>query len=169
MYHLEIRQFPHNVCRFNLTDAEIRAVLEPWTREQAVEFGERKWSPHTARLTILEGPPVAMDQLTMGRGWRAAQRQGEDVTERLLAAAKQVADAASGASAQAPPDPSLGADPPALGVESELRSVASLLGPSPTRLLQAWRVAAARAPGLTPSESLALAEHAVKAPDANPS
>ncbi len=56
MYHVELRQFPHNMCRFNLTDAELRAIVEPWAREQVVDFGERKWSPQTATLTILEGP-----------------------------------------------------------------------------------------------------------------
>ena len=100
MYHIELRQFPHNVCQFNLTGEELRAIVEPWAREQVVEVGERKWSPHQARLTILEGPRLGMEELTMGRGWRAAQRQSQDVTAGLLAAATQALAASSaGASA----------------------------------------------------------------------
>jgi hypothetical protein len=150
MYHVEMRQFPHNFCRFNLTDAELRPVVEPWVREKFVEFGERKWSPHEARLTILEGPELSLRDLTMGRGWRAAQRASEDVTERVLAGAA----AAMQTEAAQPPagNPPL-SDPLAVGVQ-----IASLLGSDPARLLDAWRQAAASSPALAPSETLALAE-----------
>jgi hypothetical protein len=173
MYHVELHQFPHNMSRFNLTDAELGAIVQPWVREQVVDFGERKWSPHQARLTILEGPRMPLEQLTMGRGWRAAQRQGEDVTERVLAAAREALAAVAAAppgphvsslpSAQmvAPPQqPAQGAplaDPLALGVQ-----LASLLGEDPGRLLAAWKEVAARSSGLAPSESLALAERQVR-------
>ncbi len=174
MYHIELRQFPHNVCRFNLTDEELRAIVEPWAREQLVDFGERKWSPHQARLTILEGPEIPLQQLTMGRGWRAAQRQSQDVTERVLAAARAAGKAAAGGGAgvgTAVHDGSTGggplSDPLAHGVLDDPRSVAALLGPDPVALLDAWRAAAASSPGLTPSESLALAEHAVRAAGAS--
>jgi hypothetical protein len=145
MYHLELRQFPHNTCRFNLTEQELRAVLEPWVREKFVEVGERKWSPHQAKLTILEGPRLEVQQLSMGRGWRAAQRQSEDVTERLLAQAKQADDATAG----------VGDAAPAGGFAEQLLP---LLGADPVALLQAWRLIAERRPELSPSESLALAE-----------
>ena len=46
-----------------------------------------------------------------------------------------------------------GSDELALGVE-----LAALLGPDALRLLAAWRDVAVRASGLSPSESLALAE-----------
>jgi hypothetical protein len=145
MYHIELRQFPHNTCRFNLTEQELRAVLEPWVREKFVEVGERKWSPHQAKLTILEGPQLEVQQLSMGRGWRAAQRQSEDVTERLLAQAKQADDATAG----------VGDAAPAGGFAEQLLP---LLGADPAALLQAWRLIAERRPELSPSESLALAE-----------
>jgi hypothetical protein len=147
MYHLELRQFPHNTCRFNLTEQELRAVLEPWAREKFVEVGERKWSPHQAKLTILEGPRLEVAQLSMGRGWRAAQRQSEDVTERLLAQAKQADDAAGAGGASAPGSPAPLAE-----------QLLPLLGADPAALLQAWRLAAERRPELSPSESLELAE-----------
>jgi hypothetical protein len=159
MYHVEMRQFPHNFCRFNLTDAELRPVLEPWVREKAVEFGERKWSPHEARLTILEGPELALRDLSMGRGWRAAQRASEDVTERLLAAAAQTMQAAAGQPVGGTTP--LG-DPLAVGVQ-----IASLLGSDPARLLDAWRHAAASSPGVTPSQALARAEESLAPPAGN--
>jgi hypothetical protein len=147
MYHLELRQFPHNTCRFNLTEQELRAVLEPWVREKFVEVGERKWSPHQAKLTILEGPRLEVQQLSMGRGWRAAQRQSEDVTERLLAQAKQADDAAGAGGVSAPGSPAPFAE-----------QLSHLLGADPAALLQAWRLVAERRPELSPSESLAVAE-----------
>jgi hypothetical protein len=157
---VELRQFPHNLCRFNLTERDIRALAGPWAREEWIELGERKWSPHQARLTILEGPELPVGQLSMGRGWRAAERQGQNVTERLLAEARQSAPATGsggeqGGAQQEPPAAEAGAlaDPLALGVQ-----LASLLGQDPGRLLEVWRAVAAQRPGLPPSESLALAE-----------
>jgi hypothetical protein len=97
MYHVELRHFPHSAWRFNLSDQDVRAVVEPWIREQAVDFGERKWSPHLARLTILEGPKLEVQQLSMGRGWRTAQKLSQDVTERVLDAARQVSQQAASA------------------------------------------------------------------------
>jgi hypothetical protein len=184
MYHVELRQFPHNMCRFNLTDGELRAIVDPWARERVVEFGERKWSSQTARITILEGPQMPLEQLTMGRGWRAAQRQSQDVTDAVIAAAREALAAAqrvpvpdgspsstqagspvqaealaeSGAPAQAgtPAQARALADPLALGVQ-----LASLLGDDPGGLLSAWKEVAARSSGLSPSETLALAERQI--------
>jgi hypothetical protein len=191
MYHVELRHFPHSAWRFNLSDQDLRAVVEPWIREQAVDFGERKWSPHLARLTILEGPKLEVQQISMGRGWRTAQRQSEDVTERVLTSARealqQVAGGVGVVSARVPAprvspategageatgggaptsaiiDPTVAggtgpmSDPVALGVQ-----LAALLGTDPMGLLEAWRQAAAASPGLPPSDSLALAERALR-------
>jgi hypothetical protein len=165
MYHVELRQFPHNMSRFNLTDGELGAIVEPWARQQLVEFGERKWNPQQAKITILEGPHMPLEQLTMGRGWRAAQRNSEDVTDAVLAAAREAVAAAtapapglaSSASSQPAAAAAALADPLALGVE-----LASLLGEDPGRLLAVWREVAARSTGLSPSESLALAERDIR-------
>jgi len=166
VYHLELRHFPHNTRAFNLSDEELRPVVEPWAREQVVEFGERKWSPHQARLTILEGPPLPVEELSMGRGWSVALRESEDVTERVLAAVTAgfngPGDASSdsaGASAGTSPDASVAA----LATDDPLGTdLAALLGPDAAWLLVAWRAAAAGSPGLAPSESLALAEQALR-------
>jgi len=80
MYHLQVRQFPNHATRFNLSEQEVRAVLEPWARGKIVEVGERKWAPERATLTVLEGPELGLAQMAMGRGWRAAERSSEDVT-----------------------------------------------------------------------------------------
>ena len=170
MYHLQIRQFPNHATRFNLTEGEVRAVLEPWTRRRIVEVGERKWAPERATLTVLEGPKLELQEMAMGRGWRVAQRSSEDVTERMLAATAQALSNAEGASVpnadSAPPVPSgvpetgpTVADPLALAVQ-----LGSLLGNDPERLLGAWRDVSARSSGLTPSEALALAERQLAGP-----
>lgn len=187
MYHVELRQFPHNMSRFNISHRDLQAIVEPWARGQPVELGERWWSPHTARITILEGPEIPLGRLTMGRGWRIAEREGTDVTERVVAAARQAlfavgderaahvappaeaaapaaAPTASAEAAPAPPPPApadTGAaalgDPFALGMQ-----MAALLGPDAIRLLHAWRAAAAESPGLPPSDTLARAEAAIR-------
>jgi hypothetical protein len=138
VFHVELRQFPHNACSFNLTDAELAQIVEPWSREEWIELGERKWNPNQARLTVLEGPHLPVEELAMGRGWRNAQHQSEDVTERVIARAR-------------------GAD--------ESADLQPLLGPDPSALLQAWRLAAQRRPELPPSESLALAESTLRSLD----
>jgi hypothetical protein len=165
MYHVELRQFPHNHCSFNLTGQELGALALAWARGEIVEVGERKWSPHQARLTIVEAPPLAAEELSMGRGWRSAQRQGEDVTERVLAeaarmaqAAQQQAEAQAGGGAQDAAAP----DPLAMGVQ-----LAALLGDDPAALLAAWRAVVAASPGLSPSESLALAERQIASSPGN--
>ena len=100
MYHVELRQFPHNRADFNLSRR--RAARRSSSRGAArtdVEFGERKWSPQQAKLTILEGPAAALAELSMGRGWRAAQR-----AERGRHRARSLAPRrTAGAAAQPPP------------------------------------------------------------------
>ncbi len=89
MFHLELRDFPHNMCRFNLSDEELRPIVEIWSRGQVLEYGEQRWNPQNATLKVLEGPKLPLGQLTMGRGWTIAERQGTDVTDRLIAAARE--------------------------------------------------------------------------------
>jgi hypothetical protein len=196
MYHLELRQFPHNFNHFNLGEREMRAVVDPWVRNEPIELGERKWSSHQAKLKILEGPRLPLEELSLGRGWRTAERQSQDVTERIFAEARQAIAAPSSAPAAAPspsatppaPSPTSApsatpvpaspaptsavqpsgqssplSDPLALGVQ-----LASLLGQDPAGLLSAWRQVAARSTGLSPSESLALAEREIRVAGEDP-
>ena len=84
---MELRHFPRNLCHFNMGAAELRsAILEPWAADRMFDLGDLRWDPRQARLTVLEGPRIPPDQLTMGRGWSTAKRQGTDVTEQLLVA-----------------------------------------------------------------------------------
>ncbi len=88
VYHVELRHFPRNLCHFNMGGAELQsAILEPWAADRMFDLGDLRWDPRQARLTILEGPRIPPDQLTMGRGWSTAKRQGTDVTAQVLAAA----------------------------------------------------------------------------------
>jgi hypothetical protein len=153
MFHVELRQFPHNACAFNLTEAELAQIVEPWSRDEWIEVGERKWSPHQARLTVLEGPHLEIEDLAMGRGWRNAQHRSTDVTEQVIARALASAPAAP-ASVETVAQPA--------GGEAELQT---LLGADPAALLAAWRLAAQRRPELSPSESLALAESTLNSLD----
>jgi hypothetical protein len=174
VYHLELRQFPKRLQRFNFSGTGIGAVLLPWVQERVIELDEQKFSPHHATITVIEGPEIPIEQISMARGWRTVEREGKDVTQRVLAEAREAlasgaagegGDAVAGGGVSGAPSaaagrPAAGAgasgaapDPLALGVE-----IASLLGEQPSRLLAAWRAVAARSSGLSPSESLALAE-----------
>ncbi len=165
MYHIELRESFHNLCHFNLDRGALGAIVTAWTTEPWVEIEGRKWNPDRAKLRIIEGPELPLDQLTMGRGWRAAERQGTDVSDRILAAAKEATRAAGqgtpehGAAQtgvqQAVPDASLEAD--SLGLE-----LLSLLADGPAPLYYAWRLAAKRFPERTPGEALMLAERSVE-------
>jgi hypothetical protein len=87
VFHVEVRQFPHQTRSFNLTREELEArILAPWVSGEAVELNDRRWEPARARLTVYEGPQLSADQLGLGRGWANVTREGEDVTARLLAA-----------------------------------------------------------------------------------
>ncbi|HEX4114590.1 MAG TPA: hypothetical protein VHY18_01800 [Solirubrobacteraceae bacterium] len=165
MYHVELRQFPHNFCRFNLTEAELlEAVLDGWARGEWIEFGERKWNPQQAKLIVLEGPHIPLDQLSMGRGWRIAEREGKDVTEQLLEATRSVSVSTAGSAMTSGParshaTPASGLDPTLTSLAAELLE---MLGKDPMPLMQAWQLALEGHPDRTPSECLALAEGLVR-------
>jgi hypothetical protein len=165
MYHVELRQFPHNFCHFNLSETELRdAVIDAWVRGEWIEFGERKWNPQQAKLTVFEGPRIPLERLSMGRGWHIAEREGRDVTEQLLAAARSTSVSGAGSAATGEPALSqarttLGHDPVSSSLATELLD---LLGEDPIPLMRAWQLALEGHPGRTPSECLALAEDLVR-------
>jgi hypothetical protein len=156
VYHVELRQFPHNMCKFNLSERELfDTIVGGWAQGQWIEMGERKWNPHQAKLRVLEGPHLPLEELAMGRGWRNAQHQSEDVTERVLAQARQ--------STQTPVAPRA---TPIAPTRAPVEQLQPLLGSDPAALLQAWRLSAERRPELAPSEALALAEATLRSLDA---
>jgi hypothetical protein len=159
-YHVELRHFPRNVCRFNLNAQELRAaVLEPWLADRLFELGELRWDPRHARLTVLEGPRLEPAQLTMGRGWRTAERLSQDVTERLLAATR--VESGLGEGEGRVPAAAGGTDGGDLAADSLGLELLAQIGPDQAPLRRAWELAATRDPKATASEALALAERAV--------
>lgn len=161
MFHVELRQFPHNFCRFNMSEQELRtAVLEAWARKEWLELGERRWDPNQASLTVLEGPRLSMQDLSMGRGWRNAQRGGSDVTERMLASAR-VLPAGPGDGTRTDAGQTVVARPD-VDIGSLAAELVVLLGEEPLALMRAWQLALERHPDRSPSECLALAEELVR-------
>jgi hypothetical protein len=163
VFHVELRQFPHNFCRFNMSEQELRtAVLDAWARKEWLEFGERRWDPNQASLTVLEGPRLSMQELSMGRGWRNAQRAGSDVTERLLEAAR----AAQAPAGVGTPEPVVEHSKAGRSADADVRWLAAelvaLLGEQSAPLMRAWQLALEAHPDRSPSECLALAEEFVR-------
>src|SRR5271165_1168774 len=87
-YHIELRDFPRSYTRFNLTGQEIGVVAMTWVQDQVLTTDDEKWKPADTTLVIVEGPEIPIGQLTMGRGWTIALREGEEVTERILTEAR---------------------------------------------------------------------------------
>jgi hypothetical protein len=186
VYHLELRHFPRNLCRFNLTEEELRAtVLEPWVADRPFELGELRWDPRQARITVLEGPKLSPELLSMGRGWRTAQRQGRNVTEELLATVGETPAQGEGKAKGPPRSPAGGAErgrstleagglpaptgvrEPVAGGETGLMAdslgleLLAQMGGEQTPLCRAWELAATRDPSAPASRALAIAELAV--------
>lgn len=175
MFHLELRKFPHTVSRFNQSEQQVQGLAARWVSEEWVDVGERKWNVNEAKLTVLEGPELSLQDMAMNRGWRNAMRRSEDVTERVLAAARAAgAPAAAGvpAAAGAPGVPATGVAQALGGLSAtgDLTLLADSLGlevlgtldAGPAPLARVWRLAHERLDGRSPSESLALAELAVR-------
>ncbi len=163
MFHVELRQFPHNFCRFNLSETELRgAVLDAWARGEWVEFGERKWNPQQAKLTVFEGPQIPLERLSMGRGWHIAEREGKNVTEQLLSSARSASVSGAGSTVVGESDQAavaIARDPASTSLATELLG---MLGEDPLPLMRAWQLALEGHPDRTPSECLALAEAFVR-------
>lgn len=93
MFHVELRQFPHLARAFNLSPEELHArVVAPWVSDKPIELEDQRWDPSRAKLTIYQGRELAAEDLGMGRGWGTVTREGEDVTDQLLAAARSQQD-----------------------------------------------------------------------------
>ncbi|MGA9875447.1 MAG: hypothetical protein WBQ21_06535 [Solirubrobacteraceae bacterium] len=184
MYHVELRQFPHNFCRFNLSERELHdTILDAWLRGEWIELGERRWNPQQAKLTVLEGPELPVQELSMGRGWRNAKREGQDVSERLLSGTaagtstvnvwRRMVGPGGGGSTEQPaptqsptvPDATVGT-----GTGSDARlagdslglEVLAKLGSEPQPLTIVWQLARERYPENSASDCLKLAELAIR-------
>jgi hypothetical protein len=148
VFHVELRQFPHLARSFNLSEAELNAkVLVPWSKGQPVKMGEREWEPARAKLTILEGPELRVDEIGMGRGWGTAMRHGQEVTERVIVAAR------------APAKPSGNVDA-SNAVAAFKDVVRAQCASAPLAIHQVLWLANSRHPEWRVSERVALAERA---------
>lgn len=151
MYHVELREFPHNTHAFNLDTARLQAtVLAPWTAEKVFELGGRQWIPQRTSITILEGPELPLHRLGLGRGWANALRGGKDVTDELLQAAKL------GSAGIAIARPSAGRAP---DIERDILARCAI---GPLSLPAVWDRAEPVAPTATAGERLVLAEAALR-------
>ena len=87
-FHVELSSGIRHARSFNLSREQLMAeVIAPWLEDLPVELGEREWAPAESKLKILEGPRLDGPDLAFGQGWSNAERAGEEVTERELAAA----------------------------------------------------------------------------------
>ena len=101
----------------------------------------------------------------MGRGWRNAQRRGEDVTDRVLAATK-TSQVHNGGASSSQPRPSTGPSGPSSGLPLEADSLGlellTLIAEAPASLSAVWQLARSSFPERLPSECLAMAEQAIR-------
>lgn len=94
MFHIELRKFPHVARSLNLSSTELHErIVGPWIRDETIELDDRRWLPSQAKLMIYEGPELLADQIGIGRGWANVTRAGEEVTDRVLAVAREAANA----------------------------------------------------------------------------
>jgi hypothetical protein len=92
VYHVELRRFPHVARGFNLSAADLDSrIVSPFVRKEPIEFEDRRWDADKTRVTIYEGPAVAAEDRGLGRGWSLVTRDGEDVSAKLLEAARVLA------------------------------------------------------------------------------
>ncbi|HSS41692.1 MAG TPA: hypothetical protein VLK37_03980 [Solirubrobacterales bacterium] len=88
-FHIEVSSGLQHARSFNLSDEELqRTVLEPWLSGRPVLLGDRKWDPEESELRILEGSELSNPELSFGQGWANAERGSEDVTRRIVEAAR---------------------------------------------------------------------------------
>jgi hypothetical protein len=141
VFHVELRQFPHQARAFNLSRGELDArILEPWVSGAPIELQDRRWTSEKAKLTIVEGAELRAEEMGLGRGWNNATKSGQDVTARLLEELRH--------SRQAPVN------------EIKEAIVAACRG-SAIALGEVVAVAGARDPERRPSELLGAAEQGV--------
>jgi hypothetical protein len=91
-FHIEVATGRRHARSFNLTEEELgRTVLDPWLSDRPILLGDRKWTRNDedARLLILEGPELSIQDLAFSQGWANAGRSATDVTARLLEAATE--------------------------------------------------------------------------------
>jgi hypothetical protein len=99
-FHIEVSSGLQRARSFNLSTEELqRTVVEPWLSGRPVLLGDRKWDPEESELRILEGSELSNPELSFGQGWANAERGSEDVTGRIVDAARDQRGKAAGPAA----------------------------------------------------------------------
>jgi hypothetical protein len=89
VFHVELRQFPHQTRAFNLTREQLdEQIVRPWAAGEAIELNEYRWLPDRATLTVYEAPMLGVAEMGLGRGWQNVTRSGRDVTQKVLIEAR---------------------------------------------------------------------------------
>lgn len=146
MYHVELREFPHNAHAFNLDASRLEAtIVGPFVRGEVFNFGDYEWVPQRTALTILEGPELPLHQLGLGRGWARAQHSAKDVTDAILVSARE----------RRPPD---SAPMRSRGIERQILEHCAV---TPVHLNQIWLLAETAEPEASAGELLVLAERSL--------
>ena len=107
MFHVEIRSTLQVVREFNLSNERLWVeFLMPLMSGVDFTVEGHEFVPRQTRLRVYEGPELRLDQLGMGRGWQNVERTAADVTERVLAQAREHASHAQAGehTSQARPD-----------------------------------------------------------------
>lgn len=87
-FHVELSSGIRHARAFNLSREQLMAqIVAPWLEDLPLELGEQTWLPAESALKIIDGPHLDGPDLAFGRGWSSAERSGENVTQRELAAA----------------------------------------------------------------------------------
>jgi hypothetical protein len=150
VYHVELREFPHNTHAFNLDEERLRAeVLDPFARGEIFELGGRAWVPQRTKLTVLEGAELPLHALSMGRGWNNARHKAQDVTSAVLATLEA-----------GPPTPAPSATS-ASSEEAVVRDILARCAMGPLTLAAVWDRAEIAAPDGSSGDWLVLAQGAV--------
>jgi len=90
MFHVEMRSGMQVVREFNLDDRRLwLEFLAPLMADHDFMLEGHEFIPRQTRLKVYEGPELRPDQLGMGRGWQNVERSAQDVTERVLARARE--------------------------------------------------------------------------------
>ncbi len=127
---------------FNLDRAELDArFVVPWLQGSMIDQDDRRWAPDKTKLKIMAGAAIQPGELGLGRGWGAVTKDSQDVTEAVIAEARQ------GASPR----------PEVQALKEQIIGRAA----EPVDLRAVMALPAAAVPGRRVSEQLATAEEAV--------
>lgn len=90
VFHVEMRAGSHVVREFNLNEQRLwLEFLAPLMADVDFTVAGHDFTPRKTRLAVYEGPELRSDQLGIGRGWQNVERTAVDVTERVLARARE--------------------------------------------------------------------------------